>query len=489
MKNNNKKEFEKMLKKDIPKYKITIDELYSDGEDLGISKIAYTAKPAVLTKGMAFNENVRKLKFSDDSKLRIVAPAMIPMEIYRFDNNEEYYVEFTVEEIELLHKKFMMNLDNSKMNFNIEHDNDRLVESFILESWIVESKEDKSKSVYGIDVPVGTVMMVTQFKDKKDFEYMIENDITGYSIEGFLGMKLSEIPKIEECKCSVDEDPNEFVLTNDQKSKILEFARTVDGTPRQSGKYYKYEATRPGHIAQRNFCKELMFMDKWYSRKDIDDMSRAGMNSEFAQQGSGSYSIFKYRGGSYCKHSWVSYEVVVEYGGGYKVLEDTRKEESDRPVPRLNFNNDKNKQEKMEEKQLLPAGEYVMGDKIYIVKEDGTFEIKDKVEASEEVKKEEVKEEVKKEELSTETEKKDEVKEEELSEDKPEEEVKEEVKMEEVPTYTKEEVDTKINEVIQMVADLKAELSTKEDNDDIVEDTEVSLEQRFSAFVEFARKG
>ena len=120
-----------MLKKDIPKYKITIDELYSDGEDLGISKIAYTAKPAILTKGMAFNENVKKLKFSDESKLRIAEPAMIPMEIYRLDDNEEYYVEFTIEEIELLHKKFMKNLDNSKMNFNIEHDNDRLVESFI----------------------------------------------------------------------------------------------------------------------------------------------------------------------------------------------------------------------------------------------------------------------------------------------------------------------------------------------------------------------
>ena len=357
----------------------------------------------------------------------------------------------------------MKNLDNSKMNFNIEHDNDRLVESFILECWIVEDKNDKSKSVYGLDLPIGSVMMVTQFKDKKDFDYMVENDITGYSIEGFLGMKLSEIPKIEECKCSLNEDPNEFVLTNDQKSKILEFARTVSGVPRQTGKYYRYEATRPGHIAQRNFCKELMFMDKWYSRKDIDDMSRAGMNSEFAEQGSSSYSIFKYRGGSYCKHSWVSYSVSVSYGGEVNVDWSSRKEESDRPVPRLNFNNDKNKEEKMEEKQLLPAGEYVMGDKIYIVKEDGTFEIKDEVKASEEIK-----EEVKKEELSTETEKKDEeVKEEELSEVK-EEEIKEEVKMEEVPTYTKEEVDTKINEVIQMIADLKAELATKEDNDGIV---------------------
>ncbi len=37
---------------------------------------------------MAFDEH-KKLFFSDDLKYRVVAPAMIPMEIYRNDENDE----------------------------------------------------------------------------------------------------------------------------------------------------------------------------------------------------------------------------------------------------------------------------------------------------------------------------------------------------------------------------------------------------------------
>ncbi len=40
--------------KDLPKYKITIDEEYGDGEKLGIDKIAHTATPAIKIKGVAF---------------------------------------------------------------------------------------------------------------------------------------------------------------------------------------------------------------------------------------------------------------------------------------------------------------------------------------------------------------------------------------------------------------------------------------------------
>jgi len=41
---------------DRPVYKITIDPEYSDGEELGIEMIAFTAKPAIKVKGMAFNQ-------------------------------------------------------------------------------------------------------------------------------------------------------------------------------------------------------------------------------------------------------------------------------------------------------------------------------------------------------------------------------------------------------------------------------------------------
>jgi hypothetical protein len=177
------------MKEDLPLYKITIDEEYSEGEELGIDMIAFTSKPAVMVKGMAFKA-VENFFFKDEPKMRIVAPAMIPMNIYRNDEGEEYYVQFTEQEIENIYSKFMQDLNNQNL-FNLEH-TDKKVPAYILEAWIVDNpKEDKSYSTYGIEVPKGTLMLTAQITDKEYYQELVNKDQVGFSIEGFLGLKLS----------------------------------------------------------------------------------------------------------------------------------------------------------------------------------------------------------------------------------------------------------------------------------------------------------
>lgn len=179
---------------DRPVYKITIDEAYSDGEDLGVEMIAFTSKPAIKVKGMAFNSHVAPMSFSDSVKMRIVAPAMIPMQIYRWDQetDEEYDVQFSSEVIEQIHAKFMLNLSNKNI-FNLEHDQNKIVPAYILEAWIVDNPEtDKAFTTYGIEVPKGTLMLTSQVTDKDYYDKLVESGQVGYSIEGFLGMKLSQ---------------------------------------------------------------------------------------------------------------------------------------------------------------------------------------------------------------------------------------------------------------------------------------------------------
>jgi hypothetical protein len=174
----------------LPTYKITIDPEYSEGEDLGIEMIAFTSRPAVKVKGVAFNSH-EQMYFADEVKMRIVAPAMIPMEIYRNDEGEEYYVSFTAEEIEKIHAKFMENLSNKDI-FNIEHDAENKVPAYVLEAWIVQDpKNDKAKA-YGIDVPKGTLMLTAQVTDEDYYNELVKSNQVGFSIEGFLGMKLNE---------------------------------------------------------------------------------------------------------------------------------------------------------------------------------------------------------------------------------------------------------------------------------------------------------
>lgn len=176
----------------LPIYKITIDEEYAgEGEDLGIDMIAFTATPAILTKGVAFSATGKKVSFKDSNKSRIAGPAMIPGEIYRSDEWGEYYVQFSKEEIEKLHSKFMRNLSNKNI-FNIEHDASEIAPAYVLECWLVgeDTKGDRSYSEFGIEVPEGSLFIVAQVTDKEYFSQLVAEEKTGFSIEGILGMKL-----------------------------------------------------------------------------------------------------------------------------------------------------------------------------------------------------------------------------------------------------------------------------------------------------------
>ena len=176
----------------LPTYKITIDEAYNDGtEPLGVDAIAFTANPAVLVKGVAFKSQAKSY-FADEKKYRITAPAMIPMDIYRRDDQMgEYYVQFTEQEIDTIFKDFMLNLNNRNL-FNLEHESDQVVPAYILEAWLVDNPEgDKAKTTFGIDVPKGTLMVTAQVTDTDYYNKLVEAKQVGFSIEGFLGLKLS----------------------------------------------------------------------------------------------------------------------------------------------------------------------------------------------------------------------------------------------------------------------------------------------------------
>ena len=184
-----------MAKDNLPVYKITIDPEYSEnGEELGIEQIAFTSTPAIKVMGMAFNSQVKPMIFKDNVKYRIVAPALIPMEIYRKDDEDgkEYYVSFSKEEIEKIHAKFMRDMSNKDL-FNLEHDTTETVPAYVLEAWIVDNPtKDKAYSSFGIEVPEGTLMVTAQVTDAEYYNHLVDNDQVGFSIEGYLGMKLKE---------------------------------------------------------------------------------------------------------------------------------------------------------------------------------------------------------------------------------------------------------------------------------------------------------
>lgn len=176
---------------ELVKYKILKKDLETGEEFTGLDEIAFTSDPAIITKGLAFSA-VKRMHFSDKPKMRIVAPAMIPMDIYRNQDGDEFEVTFTAEQIEEIHKELMMKTREGNL-FNFEHDKTDKVPAYILEAWIVDNpKEDKAWSTYGIEVPKGTLMLTTQITDEKYYNELVANDQIGYSIGGSFGLKLSK---------------------------------------------------------------------------------------------------------------------------------------------------------------------------------------------------------------------------------------------------------------------------------------------------------
>jgi hypothetical protein len=173
----------------LPIYEIVVD----DNDETGISLISLVDEPAIIMKGMTFNDNtIMSFKEIDDKQI-IVGPALIPnMRIYREDEKYgRYFVRFTPETIEKMVEKF--NKYGSNRKINIDHSN-QMVDAFIMEDWIVEDEVyDKSRK-YGFEVPKGTYMIKVKIEDRDFWLKEVKgNGKFGFSIEGLLGQQLVKL--------------------------------------------------------------------------------------------------------------------------------------------------------------------------------------------------------------------------------------------------------------------------------------------------------
>jgi hypothetical protein len=212
----------------LPTYEIVIDEF----DETGISLISLVEDPAIMVKGMAFNNNsMMSFKQVDDDKQIIIGPALIPdMKIYREDDKfGQYYVTFSKETIAKMVEKF--NKYGSNRKINIDHSN-MMVDAFIIEDWLTEDLVyDKSRK-YGIEVPVGTYMIMVKIEDKEFWQNEVkDNGKFGFSIEGMLGQQLVSLSK----EASIDD------LTEEDLFQIFSELFIADSSNVDRVKYFEEE--------------------------------------------------------------------------------------------------------------------------------------------------------------------------------------------------------------------------------------------------------
>jgi len=120
-----------------------------------------------------------------EEKHIIVSPILIPdLEIVRMDAaDNEFFVKFSADTIAEIAEKFMKEARNNETN--IQHNNGIDAGSYIFESWIVETAEDKAITKYGFDVPVGTWMGKFKVTDMAVWDLIKQGKLNGVSVEGW----------------------------------------------------------------------------------------------------------------------------------------------------------------------------------------------------------------------------------------------------------------------------------------------------------------
>jgi len=166
-----------------------IIELFIDEEDevSGIEAISVVENPAIESDFIALKKQEFKLAEIDKEKRLIMGAALIPNKpIYRQNEDQEYYIYFSKTTVRKASELFFIR--GNQNNATLEHQLE-LKGLTAVESWIVESEQDKSR-MYDLNVPMGTWMVSMKVLNDEVWEQVKSGVVKGFSIEGYLADKL-----------------------------------------------------------------------------------------------------------------------------------------------------------------------------------------------------------------------------------------------------------------------------------------------------------
>jgi heterodisulfide reductase subunit B len=166
-----------------------IIELFIDETDevSGIEAISVVENPAIESDFIALKNQEFKLAEVDKEKRILMGAALIPNKpIYRTNGEQEYYIYFSKDTVRKASELFF--IKGNQNNTTLEHQLE-LKGLTAVESWIVESEQDKSR-MYDLDVPMGTWMVSMKVNNDDVWKQVKEGKVKGFSIEGYFADKL-----------------------------------------------------------------------------------------------------------------------------------------------------------------------------------------------------------------------------------------------------------------------------------------------------------
>ena len=184
-----------------------IVELIIDEDDLyaGIDAISIVEQPAIEENFVALKDQKKevKLKAIDEDKRILAGPVLIPNKmIYRKDGEDEYYIHFTKDTVRKASEMFLT--QGHQNNSTFEHAIP-LKGLSLVESWIIEDKENDKSNMYGMDLPLGTWFgLVKVYNDDVWNDFVKTGMVKGFSIEGYFVDKAQKKEELEQIEAGLE---------------------------------------------------------------------------------------------------------------------------------------------------------------------------------------------------------------------------------------------------------------------------------------------
>lgn len=176
------------MSRKIKKYSVTTD---SD-----VFAISLVSEPAIESDFVFLSEHKEQtyIQLENNEKHLVIGAVLIPDKpIYRNQNGNEFFIEFSKETIEKLAYDYLMS--GRMWSTTLQHQ--EIAENVcVVESWLKTSDNDKSVDL-GLDVPIGTWLCSMKVLDDTTWQRVKSSELAGFSVEAFINLDEILLNKIQ----------------------------------------------------------------------------------------------------------------------------------------------------------------------------------------------------------------------------------------------------------------------------------------------------
>lgn len=204
---------------------------YDVSMDSDVIAISLVDDPAIESNFIALSKDTPKVIYLEkEDKHLIIGAVLIPDKpIYRNQDGEEFYIQFSKETIEKLAHDYLIHDRNSSVTEQHENIVDDV---YLVETWIKTSEMDKSNEY--MDVPVGTWIAAMKVENEDIWSKVKNGELKGFSIESFVNLNEIMLNKIENKDMAKEVNMEAIQVDDNFWDKLREIISKAMGKPQES---------------------------------------------------------------------------------------------------------------------------------------------------------------------------------------------------------------------------------------------------------------